>query len=127
MLDIISRWNRWGGATLSGGIQRDILVPLQSVVDSKDVVMLVGPRRAGKTTVLFQIMDKLEELGVKREAMLHINFEEPAFSPQLSVDLLEKIYNYYREHIFPEGKAYLFFDEIQNVDQWERWVRAQRY
>jgi len=87
--------------------------------------VLVGPRRAGKTTVLFQVMDALKITGVKPEAMLHVNFEEPAFSPKLGIALLEEIYNSYRENIFPEGKAYLFLDEIQNIDQWEHWVRAR--
>lgn len=125
MLDILTRWNRWGSATLKGGIKRDVLTKLQPVLNTKDIVVLVGPRRAGKTTVLFQIMDILEENGVKPQAMLHVNFEEPAFSPKLGIDLLEEIYNSYRQSICPEGKAYLFLDEIQNVDQWERWVRAR--
>lgn len=86
----------------------------------------MGPRRAGKTTILFQLMDLLEKDGVKREAMLHVNFEDPAFSPKLNLDLLDEIYNTYRKQIFPEGKAYLFFDEIQNIDQWERWVRSRK-
>lgn len=125
MLEAISRWNRWGGARLTGGICRDVLAELQSVIESKDIVVLMGPRRAGKTTVLFQIMDLLEQQGVPQKAMLHLNLEEPAFALELGIELLEKIYNNFREHVCPEGKAYLFLDEIQNIHQWERWIRAR--
>lgn len=125
MLDILARWNRWGGATLAGGISRDIVPTLQPFLNSNDVIVLIGPRRAGKTTVLFQLMDVLLAAGTKPEAMLHINFEEPAFAPELSIKLLDDMYNSYRQNVYPDGKAYLFLDEIQNVPQWERWVRAR--
>lgn len=125
MLETMMRWNRWGSATLSAGIEREITSKLEPFLDSPEVVALIGPRRAGKTTVLFQTMDLLEKQGVPKEAMLHINLEEPALSPQLSTALLDKIFDTFREEIYPVGKAYLFLDEIQNVPEWERWVRAR--
>ncbi len=70
-------------------------------------------------------MDALEKDGVAPKAMLHLNFEEPQLIPFLHVKGLDEIYNLYREQIFPEGKAFLFLDEIQNVPEWERWVRAR--
>jgi uncharacterized protein len=79
MLDVLFRWNRWGKATLNGSIQREITQKLSPYLHTKDVVALLGPRRAGKTTVLYQIMDLLEQAEVKPEAMLHISLEEPAF------------------------------------------------
>lgn len=125
MLDILKRWNRWGGASLKSGIERDILPTIKQCLDTPEIIALIGPRRAGKTTVLFQIMDQLEQAGVPLEAMLHINLEEPAFSPELSIELLEKLYRLFRAELYPEGKVYLFLDEIQNVPQWERWLRAR--
>ncbi|MBI5447467.1 MAG: ATP-binding protein [Gammaproteobacteria bacterium] len=125
LFEVLAKWNRWGGAMLSGGERRDILSKVRLFLETKEIVVFTGPRRAGKTTILFQIMDLLTEKGVAPESMLHVNFEEPAFSPHLNVDLLEKIYKNYRENIFPVGKIYLFLDEIQNVAQWERWVRAR--
>lgn len=124
-IEVIAKWNRWGSAILSGGEKRDVLETLLPFLETRDIVVLTGPRRAGKTTVLFQVMDALAAKGVSQEAMLHINFEEPAFSMMLNIELLEKIYNEYRQHIFPEGKVYLFLDEVQNIAQWERWVRAR--
>lgn len=125
MLDVLIRWNRWGNALLDSGIERDVTSEISPFFNSPEIVVLMGPRRAGKTTVLFQIMDALEKSGIAREAMLHINFEEPALAPELSIQLLDDIYRTYREEVFPEGSVYLFLDEIQNVPQWERWVRAR--
>ena len=125
MLGVLSSWNRWGRATLNSGVEREVMARIVPFLHSKEVVALVGPRRAGKTTVLFKIMDMLEQASVPQEAMLHVNFEEPAFSLTLGLELLDTIYQAYREEIYPEGTAYLFLDEIQNVPGWERWVRAR--
>lgn len=125
MLATLSRWNRWGGAHLKSGLIRDVTSTIYPVIKSSDIVVLIGPRRAGKTTVLFQLMDILQTENIPVEAILHINFEEPAFTPCLNLDLLDEIYKTYREEIYPDGKAYLFLDEIQNIPHWERWVRTR--
>ena len=74
---------------------------------------------------MFQLIDELERRGRPTEAVLHINFEEPAFARGLDNELLEQLYRAYREQVFPEGRAYLFLDEVQHVAAWERWVRAR--
>lgn len=125
MLYILNQWNRWGAAKLPGGYARDITSRIFPFIDTPEIVALSGLRRAGKTTVLHQLMDYLEQQHIPVEAMLHMNFEEPGLGPSLSIELLDTLYKTYREHIYPTGKAYLFFDEIQNVAGWERWVRAR--
>jgi predicted AAA+ superfamily ATPase len=125
VLDVLMRWNRWGRATLVSGFKRHITEKIYPFLDTSDIVVLIGLRRAGKTTVLFQLMDYLETQQIPQEAMLHVNFEEPALGPLLGIELLDAIYQEFREKIFPTGKAYLFFDEIQNIPGWERWVRAR--
>ena len=125
VLRILGRWNRWGEARLDSGQPREIVERLEPFLDTPEIVALVGPRRAGKTTVLFQVMDLLEASGVPRKAILHVNLEEPALGPELSTELLERLYTVYRSEIFPEGQAWLFLDEVQRVPGWERWVRAR--
>ena len=125
MLEILNQWNRWGAAQLKSGYAREITTKITPFINTNEIVALIGLRRAGKTTVLYQIMDTLESTGTPRQAMLHMNFEEPAIAPKLSLEVLDQIYRTYREEIYPAGKAYLFFDEIQNVPHWEKWVRAR--
>ena len=125
MLEVLNLWNRWGSASLNSGHRRDITAQVANFIDSKEVVALVGLRRSGKTTVMYQIMDELKAQGTSDLAMLHMNFEEPAIANKLSTEMLDELYRSYREEVYPEGKAYLFFDEIQNVPAWEKWVRAR--
>ncbi len=57
--------------------------------------------------------------------MLHVNLEDPALEPSLGLGLLDELYRTFRERVYPEGRAYLFLDEIQRVPEWERWVRTR--
>ncbi len=121
----MARWNRWGEAQLDPGLPRDLTPTLDPYLDTPEVVALAGPRRAGKTTVMFQLMDRLEARGVARTAMLHLNLEEPVLAPDLGIEMLERAYRTYRERVHPSGRAWLFLDEVQAVPAWERWVRAR--
>ncbi len=88
LLRILTRWNRWGTAQLGSGVRRRITGELAPFLNTPEVVALVGPRRAGKTTVLFQVMDDLEAAGVPSEALLHINLEEQALMAVMGPELL---------------------------------------
>lgn len=125
LVDVLTRWNRWGKAKLEPGIKRNILEELIYVLDMKEVVTLIGSRRAGKSTLMYQVIDHLEKSGIDPKAILHMNFEEPSLAENLNLSILDNIYETYRNEIYPKGKAYIFFDEIQNIDQWEKWVRAR--
>ena len=125
LIDILIRWNRWGTNPLSSGHLRQITSTLSPFLHSEEIVVLTGLRRSGKSTVLYQIMDSLIDQSIDQKAMLHINFEEPALAPYLNLKILDELYDLYRSQIYPRGKAYLFLDEIQNIPEWERWVRAR--
>jgi len=125
LLETLTLWNRWGKNPLPSGIARDITPKIVPYLHTDEIIPLTGPRRSGKSTVLYQLMDVLEKEGVPEEAVLHINFEEPNLTPLLSTEGLDELYSTFRTHVYPEGKAYLFLDEIQNVPSWEKWVRAR--
>lgn len=125
MLDLLLRWNRWGSAKLAPGHRRDVVAAIRPFLDTREIVGLIGPRRAGKSTVLYQLMDVLGQAGVPPEQMLHVNLEEPGFAAELGTDLLDRLFRTFREEVSPHGRVYLFFDEIQVVPGWERWVRAR--
>lgn len=125
MLRILEKWNRWGSNSLNSRLLRINTAEILPYLHTEEIITLIGPRRAGKSTILYQLMDALQAEGVHQKAIFHMNFEEPGLSSKLNTKMLDELYECYREHIFPEGKAYLFLDEIQNIDQWERWVRAR--
>lgn len=125
LIDTLIKWNRWGRNLLASGYPRQLVTKIIPFLETTETIALIGMRRSGKSTILYQLMDLLEKQGVSQKAMLHINFEEPAFAPELNLQLLDKLYDTYRSEVMPEGKAYLFLDEIQNIPGWERWVRAR--
>lgn len=126
LFEILSTYNRfWTTGAIDAGIDRDLLPRCLKQLDSREVVVLKGVRRCGKSTLMAQLIRALLAKGVLPASMLRVNLEEPLFSSEYSVDLLEQIYRTYREKVFPEGKCWLFIDEIQNIPGWEGWVRGR--
>ena len=126
LYEIVSSYNRfWSTGDIDAGIKRDLLPACLGQLYSKEVVVLKGVRRCGKSTLMAQIIQELLVLNVQPTAILRVNLEEPLFSSEYSVELLEQIYRTYRERLQPEGKCWLFMDEVQNVPGWESWVRGR--
>ncbi len=101
--------------------RRDVRVP--GVPGKAKAV--IGPRRAGKTTFLWQVLAQKLESGVSREGLLYFNFEDERLG-DLEADRLHLVVDeFYRLH--PEWRdrqeAVLFLDEIQVVKGWEQFVR----
>ncbi len=85
---------------------------------------VIGMRRTGKTWFLYQQMQDYLVQGIAKERLLYINFDDERLYPMGRDDLRRITETYYR--LYPEHKqqtCYLFFDEIQNVDGWEPFVR----
>jgi predicted AAA+ superfamily ATPase len=104
-------------------VERDVEVDTDPPI--KRVVSVIGPRRTGKTFLMFQIMKKLLERGVEKNRILHVNFESDLLLGIELPDLRNLIEIFYE--IYPENKGqkvYLFLDEIQNVPDWEKFVRT---
>lgn len=125
LFDSLQRWNLWGSWQLPDSFAREQTGEICRYIDTEEVIALIGPRRAGKSTILYQVMTHLLNSKIDVRSILHINFEEPGLSPLLEPKLLDKLYDLYRSKIYPKGTAYIFLDEIQNVPEWERWVRAR--
>jgi predicted AAA+ superfamily ATPase len=103
-------------------VKREILTSLTKFLDTREVVFINGIRRSGKSTLMSLIAKEiLENRGVEKANILFINFEDERFI-NFSFEDFEKLYQTYLEIDNPSGKKYLFFDEIQNVDGWERWI-----
>ena len=82
--------------------------------------VFVGMRRAGKSYLLYQQMQKLLAKGVKPQEMLYINFEDERLSGMNSSDLNLLL----ETHLEMYGtKPILFLDEIQNIKGWEKFAR----
>jgi predicted AAA+ superfamily ATPase len=107
-------------AQLQGLVERDARFPEAP----NKINVAIGMRRAGKTYFLYQKILKLIEEGVNPTAILYINFEDDRLLPlneQKLAKLAEAFYSLYPEN--HDRKCYLFFDEIQNVENWPIVIR----
>ncbi|MBP1615184.1 MAG: ATPase [Bacteroidetes bacterium] len=121
----IRKYNYWDGNSVDSGYRRMLYTDkIGQYIGNKSVKVLVGQRRAGKSYILRQIASKLITQGVKSENILYINKEYMEFITLRSTIELEELYKAYRQELKPQGKVYLFIDEIQYIDQWERFVNS---
>ena len=96
---------------------------IRDFYNSNLIKILVGIRRCGKSVILNQIADELLESGVKQDHILIINFEYVEFESLTDYKELNK---YVKERIKDDKMYYLFFDEIQNVDNFEKVINSLR-
>ena len=85
------------------------------------IKVITGIRRCGKSVILMQIIDELKEKGIKEEQIVYINFE---FIDYAEIASAKAFNDYVEEKLVNNQKYYLFFDEIQNVDKWEKVVNS---
>ena len=104
------------------------IIPREQAIETeikiKRAVSLIGPRRAGKTYEMFFLMSKIMQKHGK-DKVLYVNFERADLDVLSFRDLVIMLETYYE--IYPKNKGeriWLFLDEIQNVSEWERFVRT---
>ncbi len=94
-------------------INRDI--DLDKFITTRQVVIISGIRRCGKSSLLFLIKDKMK---LSEQQYCYFNFDDERIIADVSI--LEEIFNL---HVVIYGnEPVLFFDEIQNIDSWEKFV-----
>ena len=126
IIDSISKYNLWGGNSPFLGFNRHIYQEkVMKSVGNSLVKVVVGQRRVGKSFVLRQVLSQIVAGGVPAENTLYINKEFLEFSAIKSAEDLQSLYAAYRSRFSPQGKTYLFIDEIQYIDGWERFVNAR--
>ncbi len=101
--------------------RRDVHVP---AVPGK-AIAVIGMRRTGKTTFLWQVLADRVAAGTPREGILYFNFDDERLADLTAADLSVLLEEYYRLH--PEWRdrrrALFLLDEIQMVEGWERFAR----
>jgi len=112
-------YNYWE-SSLPRAIDREIKVDLQSDLIND----IVGSRRVGKTYLMFSLIKKLLK-RVNKRATIYLNFESRHFYP-LSPNVFNEIVAFiHQENLFSRHKrVFLFLDEIQRVDGWEKFIRS---
>ncbi|MBQ8777641.1 MAG: ATP-binding protein [Treponema sp.] len=106
-------------------IKREIYMQrIRPFINTDLIKVFTGIRRAGKSVMLELVKNELKESGIGEENFLYINFEQFSNSQFLDVESLYKKITDFQKNT--KGKIYLFFDEIQEVDGWEKCINSCR-
>ena len=103
-------------------VKRELyLEQIRPFYESDLIKVIVGIRRAGKSTIMTQIIEELKENKIPESQIIYINFEYKEYSFIKNDD---DLYEYIKSLIKNDSKYYLFLDEIQNVSKWEKVVNS---
>ncbi len=119
--ELIYDWNPWfiTGKVSKGKLGFPRLKKFEKLLKIKGLTkVIIGPRRSGKTTLVYQYINKLINEGVDPLSILYIDLEDPS----LLSYTLQEIYEEFLK-ISKNKKNYIFFDEIQTKPNWYKWIR----
>ena len=122
---VLSEWNFWDKKPDSGKKRPEYTTKIMPFINSPEVLAVTGVRRSGKSTILLQLIKELHQKNkVPYRNILYVNFEDPRLGDALKANDLFDLLQSYKSNLKPRGKIFLFLDEIQNVSQWEKFVRT---
>lgn len=121
----LEKYNFWDGNVLEMGFSRtDYTEKIMDYTGNKLVKVLVGQRRTGKSYILRQIAHRLILSGVNPHNIFYINKEFTDFDTIANFKDLENLLSIYRKKKNPQGKVWMFIDEVQGIDGWEHFVNS---
>jgi predicted AAA+ superfamily ATPase len=120
LLAIMAEWSFWDTQPPSNLASRLIQLPTQLHADLALIVQ--GVRRCGKSTLLMQLPAKY---NLPLAQCFFCNFEDPRLMDDLNFTVLDRIIQLARKRIDAKVDCYFFFDEIQNVQDWEKWLHTK--
>ncbi|MCK5807953.1 ATP-binding protein [bacterium] len=125
MLEIVRKYNFWNNEEITFGFYRkEYITTLSKYMGNRLIKVLLGQRRSGKSYILRMIIHALVKQGIKPKNILYINKDIRELDFINSADSLLDIISIYRKELQPEGKVFLFLDEIQEIDEWEKAVNS---
>jgi predicted AAA+ superfamily ATPase len=125
MLNVLHGFNPWwsGRQTAVPEFRRLAFDACRIYVEESKLrraVLLSGPRRVGKTTILLQIADYLLSKGVDPKSVLYASLDHPL----IKLLNIREVIGLYHESIHPRSKeTYLLFDEVQYSKEWETEIK----
>lgn len=103
-------------------IKRELyLKQLRPLYENNLIKAILGPRRSGKSEILKMVKHELIDSGIDSNHIVYVNFEDISFEELLDYHNLN---NFVKNLIKDNAKYYLFFDEIQHVDEFEKVIAS---
>ena len=124
-ITILRRYNLWNAHSFDFGFWRtEYTNKLLDYTGNRLIKVLIGQRRAGKSYILRQVAKQLIENGIPSQNTLFINRELTDFDFIKSYKELDELIKLYKSELAPIGKIYIFIDEIQLIDSWEKVINS---
>src|SRR5690606_24755830 len=121
----LMKYNFWDGHVPQLGFPRkEFTDKIEHYIGTKLVKVLVGQRRVGKSYLLRQMAHNLMTKGVDPNNILYINKEFTDFDFLRTYKDLDSLISIYKQKLEPDGKIWIFIDEIQNIDGWENLINS---
>ncbi len=102
-------------------VRKIYLNQIVSFINKPFIKVISGIRRSGKSVLIKLLKNELLKQGVKKQNIIYINFESFEFSDITSA---KQLYNYVKSKITNKNRYYLLFDEIQEVENWEKAINS---
>ena len=94
---------------------------IMAYVDTPFVKVLTGIRRCGKSTILKMIMEKLQkERNIPADCIVNCRYDSMEYEDMTA----KQMYAHLKGRLSPDGKTYLFLDEVQEIKGWEKVVNS---
>lgn len=100
-------------------IRPDYINAITPFIDAPLVKILAGVRRCGKSTILSMIANVLKDRGINSENIIERRYNEMNIDDSFTA---KEMYDYLRSAVSGKGRCYLFLDELQEIDGWEKAV-----
>lgn len=125
MIDILRKYNFWDGFSIPIGFARQsYLNKIHKYLGNHLIKVLVGQRRVGKSYLLRQMIHVLIQSGVPAQNIFYLNKEMHDFDGVKTDQDLKKLLQLYKTTLKPVGKIYVFLDEVQDIEKWEKIVTS---
>lgn len=115
-ISIEEYWQR----DLPEAIPREIELEL----DSDLINDVTGPRRAGKTYLMFLTIKKLLDSGIDKKATIYLNFEDRRLLPSTPEYLSDLIEFIHAKRLLDHKRVFILLDEVQRIEGWESYIRS---
>ena len=122
IFEILATWNYWDKPLPPTVARPRYEKEIARKARTGEILILKGVRRSGKSTLLLNEIKRIIAEGHDISSILYVNFEDPRLLGHLTVELMELIKETYLEFMTPKEKPFFFFDEVQNLTGWEKWI-----
>ena len=124
-LSILNKFNFWSNNTPDlGYLRTEYTDKIADYTGNRLIKVLVGQRRTGKSYLLRQVAKKLIDEGVSPINILFINKEFTDFEFLSNYIKLDELIKLYKSEMKPVGRIYIFIDEVQNIEGWEKVINS---